>query len=642
MISNEEPVRRFKPAPWKAVRFTDGFWRVRREVNRSVTIPTEYEQLRKTGRIDAFRLDWRPGMPNPPHIFWESDVAKWLEAAAYVLGTDPDPGLERQVDELVTLIEGAQQPDGYLNIHFTVVEPDKRWTNLRDWHELYCLGHLIEAAVALKEATGDARLLKVMCRAADHVYERFGPHPDAIPGYPGHEEIELALVRLYRATGDRRYLDLSKCFIDRRGTQPNFFEQEALARGEPPEQAARDFSYWQAQLPVREQTEAAGHAVRATYLYCAMADVAAETGDRALLDACLRLWKNVVTRRMYVTGGIGSTASGERFTNDYDLPNDTAYAETCAAIGLILWMHRMLAFRPDARFADILELALYNGALSGVSLDGRRFFYVNPLEVRRREERRSGGSDNLSHVRLPWFGCACCPPNIARLIAGLGRFVYSVSTSDVAVHLYAASDTEIPLRDGRVRILQETDYPWDGRVRLELHCENPMRFGLLLRTPGWAPRFDLSVNGRTERLEPDGGYVRIEREWSGRDEVIIDFEMPVERLWAHPAVRFDCGRTAFRRGPLVYCFEGVDNGNELDRISVPREAEFVAWHDPALLGGVTVLEGEGLRLTDDDWADRLYRPSPPQNRPVRLRAVPYAFWENRALGDMMVWLRESS
>ncbi len=637
---------KFRPVSFAQVAFEDAFWAPRQEINRTVTLPIEYGHLKETGRIDALRLDWKPGMPNPPHIFWESDVAKWIEAAAYVLAGEgtADPELERRVDEVVELLRGAQQSDGYLNVHFTLVEPDKRWTNLRDWHELYCAGHLIEAAVALFEATGKRTLLDVMRRYADYIADVFGPHPDAKPGYPGHEEIELALVRLARATGERRYIELSRTFIDRRGTRPNYFETEAAARGEGPGAVRQRLHYWQAHRPVREQVTAEGHAVRAMYLYSAMADLAGENEDAELLEACVRLFANVTERRMYVTGGVGSSAEGERFTCDYDLPNDTAYAETCAAIGLVFWAARLLQLDCDARYADVLEQALYNGTISGVSLDGRRFFYVNPLAVHRTPEQlagKTGTDERFAGVRREWFGCACCPPNIARMIAAVGRYFYSTAPGELAIHLFGRNRATMEVDGQTVTVTQETRYPWDGAVRVRIDPDSPARFGVRFRVPNWCPEASFRINGRTVDPQIVRGYARFEREWRQGDALECVLAMPVQRVYAHPSVRFNCGRVAFRRGPIVYCFEGADNGNGLDEISVPRNAEFQPRWKADLLGGVVVLQGRGRRLRRDGTTEKLYAVETPGEEWTGLQAVPYCVWENRELGDMLVWVRET-
>ncbi len=491
-------LKKFAPLPFTAVSIDDEFWAPRLRVNREHTIPTEYRQCRDTGRIDAFRLNWKPGSEPVPHIFWDSDVAKWIEAASYSLATHPDPELRALLDEVITLIASAQQPDGYLNTHFSVVEPEKRWTNLRDKHELYCAGHLIEAAVAHYQATGKRSLLEVLCRYADHIDRTFGPRPGQKRGYPGHEEIELALVKLFQATGERRYLELSKYFIDERGQQPHYYDLEAVARGDDPRSYRfKTYAYLQAHVPVREQTEVVGHAVRAMYLYSAMTDLARETDDQSLLAACERLWQNLCLQNMYITGGIGPEAANEGFTSNYDLPNETAYAETCAAIGLVFWSQRLLQLACDSRYADVLERALYNGVLSGVSLDGEKFFYENPLASQ-------GG-----HHRQAWFDCACCPPNLARLFASLGQYIYAQHDHEMVVHLYIQGSASFQIAGQNVRLRQQTRYPWEGSVLLHLDMEQPTSFALRLRIPGWCHSAKLSVNGEPIELDlPDGMWLR--------------------------------------------------------------------------------------------------------------------------------------
>ena len=628
------------------VQIEDRFWAPRLEAVRRVTLAEEYEQLRETGRIEALRLNWRPGQPNPPHIFWDSDVAKWVEAASYSLITQPDAQLAAKLDEVVDLFAAAQQPDGYLNSHFTVVEPEKRWTNLRDWHELYCAGHIIEAAVAHHQATGSDKLLRVACRYADYISTVFGREPGKKRGYCGHEEIELALVRLYRATGERRYLDLARYFVDERGRQPHYFDQEARARGEDPagDWHGHDYRYNQSHLPVREQTSAEGHAVRAMYLYCAMADLAGETGDASLLEACRRLWQSVSGRRMYITGGIGSSARGERFTWDYDLPNASAYAETCAAIGLVFWAHRLLQVEPKAEYADVMERALYNGVLSGISLDGSRFFYVNPLEVDYQaylHEMDLYGTSSIVPQRQGWFSCACCPPNIARLLTSLGSYALSAGDDRILVHLYLGGRMHASLAGGKVSIAVESRYPWEGRVRLEVTPEVRNHFTLGLRLPGWCRRPELSLNGRQVDLAPltRDGYCYLERDWQAGDLLELELPMAVERMVAHPEVTADVGRVALQRGPLVYCFEQADNGPRLQQLRLPRDAGLAAAYEPSLLGGVVAIEGQALRSDPAAWHGGLYSRQPATEVPVPVRAIPYYAWANREPGDMLVWIR---
>ncbi|MEN6479889.1 MAG: beta-L-arabinofuranosidase domain-containing protein [Anaerolineales bacterium] len=641
------PQAHLTPVPLDQVDLQGGFWAPRIEVNRRVTIPLEYQRCTETGRFEALKLQWKPGDPNPPHIFWDSDVAKWIEAAAYSLAKVPDPELEALVDDAVELLAAAQQPDGYLNSHFTVVEPQNRWTNLRDCHELYCAGHLIEAAVAYYRATGKDRFLQVMRRYADYIDTVFGPRPGQKRGYPGHEEIELALVKLYQVTGEPRYLALSKFFIDERGTQPHYFTQEALARGEDPikDYHAGGYDYCQAHLPVREQKTAEGHAVRAMYLYSGMADVAREAGDLSLYEACQTLWRNVTERRMYVTGGIGSLAWGERFTVDYDLPNEVAYTETCAAIGLVFWAQRMLQLEPRGAYADVMERALYNGTISGVSLAGDRFFYSNPLEMDWEHQQYRPDlryHTDLTPQRKEWYDCSCCPMNIARLIASLGQYVYATAPDAVYVHLYVQGKAHIAVGGHSVTLSQETAYPWKGDVSLVVDCDQPAEWTLALRWPGWCREMTITVNDRPIAPEPlcQDGYVLLKRTWQSGDRVRLSLAMPVERVRAHPLSRDTIGKVALQRGPVVYCFEQVDNGRALFDLSLPRDARLDLGWDADLAGGVVTITGEGLRASTAAWDDTLYSPDIDVAEPVRLVAVPYFAWANRTPGEMAVWIRE--
>ncbi len=627
------------PVPFTCVRIGGGFWAPRLETNRTATIPHEYTQCKETGRVDAFGLTWRPGAEPRPHFFWDSDLAKWIEAASYTLATRPDPALDALLDEVVALVVSAQRPDGYLNTYFTAVEPAGRWQDTRDAHELYCAGHLIEAGVAHFLGTGKRTLLDAVCRYADHIAQVFGTGPGQKPGYCGHEEIELALVRLWRATGEDRYLHMAAYFVDERGREPNWFEAERATRGTPGHfegfmAAMRHRArYNQSHAPVREQAEAVGHSVRAMYLYSAMADLAGILGDPGLRQACERLWSDVTGRKMYITGGVGSSAANEGFTSPYDLPNETAYAETCANVGLVFWAHRMLHLECDARYADVMERALYNGVISGVALDGRRFFYANPLAS-------LGGAH-----RSDWFGCACCPPNVARLLASLGGYAYSAGPDQIAVHLYLDSEARVRTAGQEIALRQVTDYPWDGRVTIRLSMAAPADLALRLRLPGWCRRPAVRVNGaaadgatRTER-----GYALIERRWQDGDTVELDLPMPVERVHAHPAVTADAGRVALQRGPIVYCFEGVDNpGVPLARAFLPAEAAYEAQRADGVLGGIVVLRGRGLFEDAADFPPgELYREGP--RAPLRtadLVAVPYCVWDNRERGEMQVWMRE--
>jgi DUF1680 family protein len=627
--------RQLEPVPFTNTSFEDVFWAPRIEVNRTVTTPHIYRQCEATGRINAFDLNFQRPIPSPiVLIFGDAEPAKWIEAASYSLATHPDPALEALVDQLADRIIHAQQPDGYLNTHFIVTQPDMRWRNLRDWHELYCAGHLIEGAVAHYQATGQRKLLDAMCRYADHIDETFGRQPGKRRGYCGHPEIELALIKLYHATNNPRYLKLATYFIEERGTQPYYFDIEARERGEDPAQFwARTYEYCQAQSPIREQTKVVGHAVRAMYLLSAVADLAHENDDPTLLETCERLWDNLITKRMYLTGAIGSSRQHEGFTLDYDLPDETAYAETCATIGLILWNHSLLQFTGESKYADIIERGLYNGFLSGVSLDGARFFYENPLAS-------AGG-----HHRQSWFECPCCPPNLARTLASLGGYFYSTGPNDVWVHLYAQGSVKLKVNGSDVSLRQVTKYPWDGNVKFEIGVANPQSFTLHIRVPGWCEHWFLRINGApVPNLKPQAnGYLAIDREWHPGDVVEYQMEMPIQSVWAHPAVRYMQGRMAIQRGPIVYCLESVDHrGFVLDQIAVdPKDvsSEFGTEHQDNLLGGVNIIQGKGAVVNEKGWKGMLYRYRGPSLKFMEIKAIPYYAWDNRTPGEMRVWLR---
>jgi DUF1680 family protein len=628
--------RQLEPVPFTAVTFDDAFWAPRIEVNRTITIPHVYQQCEATGRISAFDLNFQRPVPSPiVLIFGDSDPAKWLEAASYSLATHPDPELAAMVDRVADKIIHAQQPDGYLNSHFTVAQPDMRWRNLRDWHEMYCAGHLIEAAVAHYQATGKRNLLDALCRYADHIEATFGREPGKKRGYCGHPEIELALVKLYHATQDLRYLKLATYFVDERGTQPYYFDLEARERGEDPTSFwAKTYEYCQAQVPIREQSKVVGHAVRAMYLLSAVTDLAHENDDPTLLKTADRLWANLLTRRMYLTGGIGPSRHNEGFTQDYDLPDETAYAETCATIGLIQWNQRLLQFAGESKYADVIERGLYNGFLSSVSLDGSTFFYENPLAS-------AGG-----HHRQSWFECPCCPPNIARMLASLGQYFYSTGANDVWVHLYAQGTARLKVAGRDVNVRQVTKYPWTGDVKLEIGVAQPQTFTLHLRVPGWCEHWTLHINDiPISDLKPQvKGYLALDREWRPGDVVEYRMDMPIQTVWAHPAVRYLQGRLALQRGPIVYCLEGVDHaGIVLDRIAIdPKQvlsSDFEVEQRDDLMGGISVLRGTACVIDNSGWEDTLYRHTEPSLKSMRITAIPYYAWDNRAPGEMRVWLR---
>jgi DUF1680 family protein len=529
------------------------------------------------------------------------------------------------------MYEKLQQEDGYLSSWYQRIQPGLRWTNLRDCHELYCAGHLIEGAVAYYQATGKRKLLDVMCRFVDHIATVLGPQPGQKHGYCGHEEIELALVKLARVTGERKYMELAKYFIDQRGRQPHYFDEEARARGaDPKDFHFKTYEYNQSHKPVREQDKVVGHAVRAMYLYSGMADIATEYGDDTLRTALDLLWDDLTTKSLYITGGLGPSADNEGFTSDYDLPNESAYAETCAAVGLVFWASRMLGMGPNARYADMMERALYNGSISGLSLDGSLFFYENPLESRG------------AHNRWKWHRCPCCPPNIGRMVASIGSYFYSLADDALAVHLYGDSTARFDISRTPVSLTQASRYPWDGAVEITVEPRAPVEFTLHLRIPAWSTGAVLKINGEAVKLADvtSDGYAAIRRRWNKGDQVRLDLEMPIERLYANPQVRQDAGRVALSRGPLIYCVEATDNDSHLHRVSLPRTASVQARHRPELLGGVVTLSATARADAADGWQSGLYRPEPPATAETRLTAIPYFAWDNREAGEMLVWLRD--
>jgi hypothetical protein len=635
--------------PSKQVRIESGYWGQRQAVNRQRTIPAIYQQLDKTGQLEALNLKrTHPNTRSVIYMFWDSDFGKWLEAVGYSLETHPDPALEQQTDELINRMEKAQQPDGYLNTYFSVLEPENRWRNLRDWHELYNAGHLIEGAVAYARATGKQKALDVLCRYADLIDSTFGRGDGQKRGYCGHPEIELALVKLYHATGEKRYLNLSKYFIDERGQQPHYFDQEAAERGDDPAKFwAKTYHYCQAHTPIRDQAGATGHAVRACYLYAGVADMAAETGDDTLREASLRFWDDLTQHQMYITGGLGPAHANEGFTFAYDFPNETAYAETCASIALVFWAQRMFRLDPHSRYIDVMERALYNGVMSGVSYEGDHFFYANPLTSYpyvSPYEHWSGIQTPRDYRRSEWFFCACCPPNLARLVASIGGYFYATSGDTLYVNLYNPNSTQVNLNGSAVRIEQHTNYPWNNDVQLVVKVDQPAQFTLALRIPEWCRDFNLSVNGSQFQADPSNGYVRIPRRWANGDEVNLSLSMPVERIVANPNIRQDAGAIALQRGPVIYCLEEADNGNHLANVTIPREARLNAALDLSLFDGVGVITGDAVRVEPANWQGGLYQP---QSRveyapaPFTFKAIPYAYWANREPGEMRVWLREA-
>lgn len=641
------------PVGLKDVELKEGFWEEYGRLVREVVIPYQWEALNdripeaeKSYAIHNFKV--AAGVAEGEFnglVFQDSDLAKWLEAVGYSLSCNPDPQLEEWADEVIEYIEKAQQKDGYLNTFFTLKRPEEKWSNLLECHELYCAGHMMEAAVAYYNATGKRKLLDVMCRFADYIDEVFGEEEGKLHGYDGHEEIELALVKLYKATGEEKYLNLSRYFIDERGKEPSFFIEEWEKRGKtafwnPSDHSKPDISYNQAHIPVREQTEAIGHAVRAVYLYSGMADIAALKKDEGLKNACKALWNNIVTRQMYITGGIGSTHIGEAFTFDYDLPNDTVYQETCASIGLFFFAHRMLLMEAEGSCGDVMERALYNSIISGMGFDGKSFFYVNPMEVWPEASEKNPDRKHVMPVRQKWYGCACCPPNLARLLLSLRQYIYTFSGNTLYTHLYIPSKAEVAVGENKITLEQNTGYPWDGGIRIKLGLEKEMKHTLSFRIPGWCRSFSLLVNGEALSCEgrTEKGFVSVSRLWKDGDEIVIQMDMPVEIIQSHPEVRANAGKVAIMRGPLVYCLEEEDNGTNLSALSINTDTDFQVTAEASLMKGAVSLTGKGFRTKETGWENSLYQPYRKEEEETEIKAIPYFLWGNRKKGEMLVWM----
>lgn len=627
--TSRSPFALLKPVAIGDVSLADGFWKSRQQINLGITLRSQYALLESTGRMDNFRrAAGKLDKPYQGFVYNDSDVYKWLEAASWTLIYDPGVELRELVEDTIDLIAAAQRKDGYINTYFSLDKANERWTNLQEKHELYCAGHLIQAAVAHYRATGDEKLLNVVIRLADHLNSMFGPNQREATA--GHPEIEMALVELYRTTRERKYLDLAALFINRRG--------HGLLGGS---------EYLVDHVPLRSMDHLAGHAVRAIYLCSGAADLALETGETQFIEALDRLWTNMVHHQMYVTGGIGSRYEGEAFGAPYVLPNARAYAETCAAIANVMWNWRMLQLEGEARFADLLEWTLYNAVLPGISLDGREYFYVNPL------------ANEGSIRRQPWYPCACCPPNVSRTIAMFPGYMYCVSVEGIWVNLYAGSTAHLPLPEGqRVTLHQETNYPWDGHVMITIEPDPATQptqdrqskegsFSLFLRMPGWVDEHPVRVRINGEAIDyptHPGTYLEINSAWQSGDLIELDFPMEVHYLESHPFVLENSGRVAVTRGPIVYCLEEVDNpGFPLSQVMIDRSSQPAVEYQPGLLDGVVQLTHTAfVRTIDPGWEGRLYRLSITRARALsttvaEVKSIPYFAWANRQPGGMQVW-----
>lgn len=590
---NEQPLKMIEQIDFSHVKINDNFWSPRLSKHVSATLPVCIDQIEnQTGRIRNFENAAKGEGEHSGIFFDDSDIYKALEGMAYSLINNPDPELEKKADEWIDKFAAAQQPDGYINTFYTLTGLDKRWTNM-DKHEMYCAGHMIEAGVAYYQATGKRKLLDVCIRMTDHMMSQFGPGKRH--WVPGHEEIELALVKLYQTTQEQKYLDFAYWLLEERGH----------GHGTMGDEGKWDPVYYQDIVPVRQLTDISGHAVRCMYLYCGMADVAALKNDTGYIAAMDRLWDDVVLRNMYITGGIGSSRDNEGFTEDYDLPNLDAYCETCASVGMVLWNQRMNQLTGDSKYIDVLERSLYNGALAGISLGGDRFFYVNPLE--------SKGD----HHRQEWYGCACCPSQLSRFLPSIGNYIYASSDDALWVNLYIGNTGQIRIGETDILLKQETDYPWDGSVKLTIATSQPLEKEIRLRIPNWCKTYDLSINGKRINVSEEKGYAVI-KDWKSQDVIALDMDMPVEIVAADPHVKENFGKRAIQRGPLVYCMEEIDNPVYFDQIQLSPSTTFQTAFVSDILNGIKTIKTNG--------------------RAQSATFIPYYAWDNRKAGKMRVWI----
>lgn len=635
----------------KKVSIHDSFWSKHVDLVRNAIIPYQWEAMNdripdaeSSHCLENFKIAaGRAKGDFYGAVFQDTDVAKWLEAVGFSLACYPDEVLEKTADEVIDLIADAQCEDGYINTYFTIKEPDKRWTDLCEGHELYTAGHLMEAAVAYYEGTGKRKFLDCMCKFADLICDTFGTEEGKIHGYPGHEEVEIGLIKLARVTGNKKYMDQAKYFVDARGVGENYFMKE-MSRPDYkmifPEFADYTPAYSQSHKPVREQTTAEGHAVRAVYLYCAMADLAEAYQDEGLLKACKTLWNNIVEKRMYLTGGIGSSGHLERFTVDYDLPNEYNYSESCASIGLALFGLRMAQITGESQYMDVAERALYNTVLAGIALDGKSFFYVNPLEVLPEASHKDERKFHVKPVRQKWFGCACCPPNLARLVSSIGSYAYTEKEDTLFVHLYMGSELTKKVGDKDANVAITSELPWDGNVEIAVEAKDT-DFVLALRIPDWCGG-NYTVDGieKDEMSEKDG-YLYVKKAWSEKDVLKLHFSMPLLLMEADEKVREDAGKVAVLRGPIVYCLEEVDNGKDLHLLEVNPDGKYEIKDSEICGNPVKVVEMDGFRVVDTAKKDgelyHVYKKK--EKEAVELKFVPYYTWANRGENEMMVWVR---
>lgn len=620
-------IMKAKNISFDKIKLTGGFWAKKQALIRDAAMMTVYDRFKDTGRIDAFKCDWKEEMPNRPHFFWDSDVAKWIESVAYVTRLESAPELEALADAIIDNVEKNQFEDGYFNIYYTVVKPGERFTN-RNNHELYCAGHLLEAAIAYKEATGKDKLYRCMLKYVDLIERVFITEDSAAFVTPGHEELELALIRLYDHSGDEKYLKMARFFIDKRGANDKDSKNlEAMG-------CHYNGSYFQDQSPIKDQTTAEGHAVRLCYLYVAVADAAYRCGDRALKNAAQKVFDNIINKRMYITGGVGSTPNGEKFERDYELDNLVSYNETCAALSLALFAHRMQELFDDSRYADVVERTIYNGFISGMSLDGKSYFYQNPMKIDLEARKRTvGGRFKIEPPiaeRVSVFDCSCCPPNITRFIPSIANFLYTLDGEVLRVNQFMESEGEF---EG-ISIAQKTNYPFDGSVEITYGGEEKT---LALRLPCWCDGYKLRKNGRIIKPENKNGYLLVSV--NDGDKLVYDMEMKPVFNFANPQIAADASRVAVSVGPLVYCVEGVDNRYftsdkcGLDNLRIKLDARLEMGFDTDLMLPTVSACATYVKPTDE-----LYTKKAPELGKTKVKFIPYHAFANRGPSDMQVWM----
>lgn len=641
----------------------DSFWLNYQKLVKDVVIPYQWDALNDNIKgaepshaIDNYKI--AAGLQDGVFhgmVFQDSDVTKWLESAAYILAKNPDPALEKTIDDIVDLLEKVQDDDGYINTYFTIKEPENRWEDLCECHELYCAGHLFEAAVAYYQATGKEKLLAISCKFADHIADTFGPEENQIHGYPGHPEIELALMRMFEVTGNQRYSDLAQYFIEQRGQDqaPHFYDQEQTKRDggfhyddHGPSWMIKDKTYSQAHKPISEQKEAIGHAVRFVYLLAGVAHLARLAKDQEKFEWCKDLWENTINKQMYITGAIGSQSRGEAFTTDYDLPNDTAYTETCASVGLLMFANRMLQIETKGEYGDIMERTLYNTILAGMALDGKHFFYVNPLEVTPSFIHANHKYDHVKPVRQAWFGCSCCPTNVARTLASLGQYIYTVKDDTALVNLYISNHATLDLNQKPLSLEIEANIPQSEKVTVSIQQADQVTGTLAFRIPSWCQSMSATLNGQAidVNTQDRDGYLHIDGTWNAGDIIEITLPMHAYFIKANPLLSVNLGKVAVQRGPFVYCIEEADNGNALHTIKIDPTAPLKEKFGQGLFDGTVLLKAQGSKIDTQASAQKAlyssYQPNAETYQPVEVTLIPYYAWANRGEGEMRVWVTE--